>query len=59
VVGHDGAVSALEVFDGGVEAMTFRGVGARGTGMVFVEAEAMGPTIKHGSTVIGGNRMWV
>jgi len=37
--------------------MTFCGVGACGTGMVFVEAEAMGPTIKHGSTVIGGNRM--
>jgi len=56
-VGHDGAVAALEVFDGGVEAMTFHGVGARGTGMVFVEAEAMGPTIKHGSTIIGGNRI--
>ncbi len=56
-VGHDGTVAALQVFDGGHEAMTFRGVGACGTGMVFVESEAMGPTVKHGNAIIGGNCM--
>jgi len=56
-VGHDGTVAALQVFDGGHEAMTFRGVGARGTGMVFVESKAMGPTVKHGNAIIGGNCM--
>ncbi len=35
--------------------MTFCGVGAHGTGMVFVESKAMGPTIKHGDAIIGGN----
>ncbi len=56
-IGHDGTVAALQVFDGGHEAMTFCRVGARGTGMVFVESEAMGPTVIHGDAIIGGNRM--
>ena len=45
----------MQVFDCGREAVTFRGVGASGTGVIFVESEAMGPTVKHDNAVIGGN----
>jgi len=37
--------------------VTFGGVGASGTGMIFVESEAMGPTVEHGNAIIGGSRM--
>jgi len=38
--------------------MTVHGVGARGTGVGFVESKSMGPTIKHGNAIIGRDCMY-
>ncbi len=54
-VGHDGVVPTLHVLDSGIETMTCCGIGTSGTGVCFVESEAMHPTVVHGSAIIGGD----
>jgi len=54
-IGHDGVVPTLHVLDSGIETMTCCGIGTSGTGVCFVESEAMRPTIVHRGAIIGGD----
>jgi len=59
-VRHDGVVAALNVFDCCIGAVALSWVGAGGTHVGAVEAQAVGPTIVlHGNAIVGGDgRSW-
>jgi len=58
-VQHEGVVATLNVFYHCIGAVALGQVGAGGTRVGAVEAQAMGPAIVHGNTIIGGDgRGW-
>jgi len=55
VVGHDGVVAILHVFDGGHQAMALARAGACGAGVHLVEAESMCPAVIHADAIVSDN----
>ncbi len=55
MVGHDGAVTAMHVLDGGSSVVAIASIGTGGTCVVAVEAKAMGPAVVYVKPIISDN----